>query len=153
GFALQQQGDNENAMKAYDAAVSQRGGVYPDAFFQKGVILVGLRRDQEAAEALRKSLEQSNGRDADAQHLLGVALARQKDTQGAEAAFRAAIDQRGGNFPDAHYNLGYLYELTNRPVDAIKEYETYLQQNPNAANRQIVESSLRKLRSQSGEAK
>ncbi|HEY0544935.1 MAG TPA: serine/threonine-protein kinase [Pyrinomonadaceae bacterium] len=154
-FALQQQGDNENAIKAYDAAISQRGGIYPDAFYQKGIALLSLKRDGEAADAFRKSLDQNNNRDADAELALGAALARQKDFQGAETAFRAAIEQRAGNFPEAHYNLGYLYENTNRPADAVKEYETYLQQNPGASRRQDVENSLKKLRSQtgSGEAK
>ncbi len=150
-FALQQQGDNESAIKAYDAAISQRGGLYPDAFYQKGVALLSLKkRDVEAAEAFRSAIEQNNGRDADAEQALGVALARQKDYTGAETAFRQAIEQHGGNFPDAQYNLALVYENTNRPADAIKEYETYLQQNPNSSKRQEVEHSLKKLRSQAG---
>lgn len=149
-FALQQQGDNENAVKAYDAAISQRGGIYPDAFYEKGLVLLNLKQDQEAAAALNKAIEQKNGKDADAQEALGVALAHQKDYAGAETAFRAAIEQHDGNFPDGHYNLGYLYETIGRPADAIKEYETYLQQNPNASKRQEVERSLKKLRGQTG---
>ncbi|MBC7911006.1 MAG: protein kinase, partial [Pyrinomonadaceae bacterium] len=146
GFALQQQGDMENAVKAYDAAIEQRGGVYPDAFYQKGIVLLGLKRDQESAEALRKAIEQNNGKDADAQQALGVALARQKDYQGAEAAFRTAIEQGGGNSPELHYNFGLLYETTNRPAEAVREYETYLKQNPNAMNRSQVEKSIIQLR-------
>lgn len=149
-FALQQQGDNENAIKAYDAAVTQRGGTYPDAYFQKGIALLTLKRDAEAAEALHKAIEQNNGRDADAQQALGVALARQKDFQGAETALRTAIEQHVGDFPDAHYNLGLLYENTQRPSDAIREYETYLAQNPKASNRQQVENSLKDLRKRAG---
>jgi serine/threonine protein kinase/Flp pilus assembly protein TadD len=146
GFALQQQGDMENAIKAYDEAITQRGGVYPDAFFQKGMALLGLKRDQESAAALRKAIEQNNGKDAEAHLGLGVALARQKDHQGAEAAFRQAIDTRGGNYAEAYYNLGYLYETTNRPAEAIREYETYLKQNPNAQNKPQVEKSIIQLR-------
>ena len=146
GFVLQQQGDRENAIKAYDAAITQRGDIYPDAFYQKGIVLLGLSRDQESAEALRKAIEQNNGKDADAQQALGVALARQKDYQGAETAFRAAIDQGGGNSPELHYNFGLLYETTNRPAEAIKEYEAYLKQNPNAPNRPQVEKSIIQLR-------
>ncbi len=146
GFVLQQQGDMQNAIKAYDAAITQRGGVYPDAFYQKGIVLLGLNRDQESAEALRKAIEQNNGKDADAQQALGVALARQKDYQGAETAFRAAIEQGGGNSPELHYNFGLLYEKTNRPAEAVREYETYLKQNPNAQNRPQVEKSLIQLR-------
>lgn len=149
-FALQQQGDTENALKAYDAAISQRGGSYPDAFYQKGLILLNQNRDGEAATAFNKAIEQNNHQDADANQALGVALARQKDLEGAEAAFKRAIDQRSGNFPDAHYNLGLLYEKTGRFADAIKEYETFLQQNPKAFNRPQVERSLQDLRRRAG---
>jgi serine/threonine protein kinase/tetratricopeptide (TPR) repeat protein len=145
-FALQQQGDTENAIKAYDAAISQRGGNYPDAYYQKGLILLNQNRDQEATEAFNKAIEQNNHQDADANGALGVALARQKDSAGAEAAFKRAIEQRGGNYPEAHYNLGLLYEKTGRLAEAIKEYETFLQQNPKAFNRSLVERSLQDLR-------
>ena len=110
------------------------------------MIQLGLRRDAEAADALRRAIEQNQGRDPDAQFALGTALARQKDYVNAEAAFRAAISQRDGDYAEAHYNLGLLYENSERPGDAIKEYETYLRQRPSAFNRRIVEQSLKDLR-------
>ena len=151
-FALQQQGDTENAIKAYDAAITQRGGVYPDAYYQKGLILLNLKRNQEAAEAFNKAIEQNNYQDADALHAHGVALAREKKFDGAEPSFRRAIEQRGGTFPDAHFNLGLLLENTGRFADAIKEYETYLEQSPKAPNRPQVERSLQELRRRAAES-
>jgi serine/threonine-protein kinase len=150
GFVLQKQGDFNNAITAYDTAIKQRGGVYPDANYQKGVTLLELKRNQEAAEAFRHTIEQNKDKDPDAHLALGAALAREKDYQGAEAEFRKAIDERGGNFPDAYYNLGYLYEITNQPAEAIKAYETHLQQNPNSPNRQRVEKALKDLRGRTG---
>ena len=56
------------------------------------------------------------------------------------------MDQRGGDFAFAHYNLGLLYQQTNRPGEAIKEFETFLQQAPRDENRFRVENTLRDLR-------
>ena len=152
GFALQQQGEYEKSVEAFREAVEQHGGQYPDAFFQMGVALSSLKRWPEAAGALRKAVEQSGGRDADAQLRLGVVLAQQKDYDGAEKAFREASALRGGDFAYAHYNLGLLYEKLERLPEAIKEYETFLQQAPrddtreSRDNRNRVENTLHDLR-------
>jgi serine/threonine-protein kinase len=146
GFALQQQSDSTAALDAYRAAIEASGGSYADAYYQIGLILLGQKRYREASDALRKAIEQNGKPDPDAQFALGTALAFQQDYTNAETAFRQAIDGRNGNFPEAHYNLGLLYDKANRPADAIKEYETYLQQRPNASNRRLVENSLRDLR-------
>lgn len=147
GFALQQQNDARAALSAYQAAIDARGGAYTDAYYQTGIILLGQKRYSEAIDALRKAIEQNDKPDPDAQFALGTALAFQQDYTNAEPAFRIAIDARAGNFPEAHYNLGLLYDKANRPADAVKEYEIYLQQRPDASNRRLVENSLRDLRS------
>ncbi|HST53441.1 MAG TPA: serine/threonine-protein kinase [Pyrinomonadaceae bacterium] len=146
GFALQQQGENEKSLAAYRDAIASSGGNYADAYYQTGVVLGNMQRWPEAADALRKAIEQSGGRDPDSQLRLGVALAQQKDYAGAESAFREAADERGGDFAFAHYNLGLLYEQADRPDEAIKEFETFLKQSPNDANRFRVENTLRDLR-------
>jgi len=146
GFALQQQNNVRDALDAYRAAIDARGGTYADAYYQTGIILLGQKRYREATDALRKAIEQNNKPDADAQYALGTALAFQQDYTNAESALRGAIDARGGNFPEAHYNLGLLYDKATRPADAIKEYEIYLQQRPDASNRRLVENSLKDLR-------
>jgi tetratricopeptide (TPR) repeat protein len=155
GFALQQQGDNDKAVAAFRDAIKSRSGDYPDAYYQIGSILLGAPDGaKDAADAFRKAIEQNNGRDPESQYRLGVALARQKDYAGAEAAFREAVNQRGGDFAYAHYNLGLLYQQTERPADAVKEFETYLQQAPrddsreSRDNRARVENTLRDLRRQ-----
>jgi len=154
GFALQQQGNTENissayqdAINAYQQAIKNRGGTYPDAYYQTGICLLALKRYAEAADAFRKTLEQDQGPDPDAHNALGSALATEQKYPEAEAEFRSAIEQSNNLLPEAHYNLaGVLYEMNERPAEAIKEYETYLQQRPAAANRQFVESRLRDLR-------
>ena len=78
---------------------------------------------------------------------------QQNDYAGAEAAFREAIEQRGGDFAFAHYNLGLLYQKTGRTEDAIKEFETYLQQAPGDENRYRAENTLRDLRRQAAREK
>jgi serine/threonine-protein kinase len=148
GFALQQQGDFSNALIAYNAAINQSGGTYPDAFYQMGIIQINLQRNREAEDALRRAIAQNGGRDPEAHLALGAVLASEKDYQNAEAEFRAAIEQRDGNFADAHYSLARLYERTERAGDAIREYETYLQQSPGAYNRREIEQRLRTLKRQ-----
>lgn len=153
GFALQQRRESDSAVSAYRDAISSNGGNYPDAYYQIGSILLETPgRAQDAADAFRKSIEQNNGRDPDAYYRLGSALIMQKDFDGAEAAFREAVNQRGGDFAYAHYNLGLLYQQTERPADAMKEFETFLQQTPrddsreSRDNRMRVENTLRDLR-------
>ncbi|MBV9926498.1 MAG: protein kinase [Acidobacteria bacterium] len=154
GFVLQQQRENEKAVEAYRAAIDANGGNYPDAFYQIGSVLMETpARANEAAEAFRKAIEQNGGRDPEAYYRLGVALAQQKDYAGAETAFRQALDQRGGDFAFAHYNLGLLYQQTGRTEEAVKEFETYLQQAPGDENRYRAENTLRDLRRQAAREK
>jgi eukaryotic-like serine/threonine-protein kinase len=146
GFALQQQGEREGAVEAYNAAVKSRDGNYPDALYQIGAIRYEQGRWQEAADAFRQTIDQSGGRDPEAFYRLGAARVQQKDYAGAESAFRTAVEQRGGDFAFAHYNLGLLYEQTDRVDDAIREFETYIQQAPRDENRYRAENTLRDLR-------
>ncbi|HEU4594402.1 MAG TPA: serine/threonine-protein kinase [Pyrinomonadaceae bacterium] len=151
GFALQSQGKTDDAVEAYNQAIETSGGKYPDAHYQVGSILLGIPgRAGEAVAPLRKAIEQNGGRDPEAHFKLGAALAQQKDYANAEAALRTAIDQRGGDFAYAHYNLALLYEETGRTTDAIREFETFLQQAPRDENRRRVENSLRDLRRRAG---
>jgi eukaryotic-like serine/threonine-protein kinase len=153
GYALQRRAMRDNndelnneAVNAYMTAISQRSGNYPDAYYQIGLIRLTQHRDAEAVDALRRAIQQNNGRDPEAHYYLGISLLRQRYFDEAEAAFRSTIEQRGRKTPDAHLMLGGLYEETNRLADAIREYETYLQQ-PNAPNRRDVDVRLRGLRS------
>ncbi|MBC7931445.1 MAG: protein kinase [Rubrivivax sp.] len=155
GFALQQQGDKDKAVAAYRDAINSNGGSYPDAYYQIGSILLDSpARAEEAADAFRKAIEQNNGRDPESHYRLGVALVQQKNYTGAETAFREAVNQRGGDFAYAHYNLGLLYQEIDRPAEAVKEFETYLQQAPRDDSRESresrvrVENTLRDLRRQ-----
>jgi serine/threonine-protein kinase len=154
GFVLQQQRENEKAIEAYRKAIDANGGDYADAYYQIGSILMETpARAAEAADAFRKAIEQNKGRDPEAHYRLGVALVQQKDYAGAEAAFREAVNQRGGDFAFAHYNLGLLYQQTGRTEEAIKEFETYLEQAPGDENRYRAENTLRDLRRQAAREK
>jgi len=147
GFVYQQQREKERAVEAYRAAIAANGGDYADAYYQIGSVLMETPdRAAEAADAFRKAIEQNKGRDPEAYYRLGFALVQQKDYAGAEAAFREAVNQRGGDFAFAHYNLGLLYQQTGRTEEAIKEFETYLEQAPRDENRHRAENTLRDLR-------
>ncbi|HJQ33497.1 MAG TPA: protein kinase [Pyrinomonadaceae bacterium] len=146
GFALQQQGERDDAVEAYTAAMKSKGGNYSDALYQIGVIRYEQGRWAESSDAFRRTIEQNGGRDPEAFYRLGVALAQQKDYAGAESALKQAVEQRGGDFAFAHYNLGLLYQQTDRTEDAIREFETYIQQAPRDENRYRAENTLRDLR-------
>jgi tetratricopeptide (TPR) repeat protein len=148
GFALQLQGDAKGALNNYYTAVNQRGGVYPDAYYQIGSIQLELGSNKEAADAFRKAIEQNNGRDPLANLKLGTALAIENDYAGAEQAIRAAIEQRDGNFPEAQKQLALVYERSGRPQDAAREYRTYLEKNPDAFDRRMVEQKIKSLERQ-----
>ncbi|MCA1594008.1 MAG: serine/threonine-protein kinase [Acidobacteria bacterium] len=151
-FALQSEGDTEGAINAYREAIKNRGGSYADAYYQLGGIYLNSPGHlQEAVESLGKAVEQNNNRDPEAFLKLGVAYAQQKDYQNAETSFREAINQRGGDFAYAHYNLGLLLQTTDRPAEAIQEFETFLQQAPRDENRRRVENTLRDLRRRAGQ--
>ncbi|HEX7315553.1 MAG TPA: serine/threonine-protein kinase [Pyrinomonadaceae bacterium] len=154
GFVLQQQRETGKAVEAYRAAIEQNGGNYPDAYYQIGSVLLETpERAADAAEAFRKAIEQNGGRDPEAYYRLGVALVQREDFAGAEGAFREAVNQRGGDFAFAHYNLGRIYRLAGRTDEAIKEFETYLQQAPRDENRGTAEKILRELRRQAAREK
>jgi tetratricopeptide (TPR) repeat protein len=154
GFVLQQQRESEKALEAYRAAIDANGGDYADAYYQIGSILLETpARAAEAAEAFHKAIEQNKGRDPEAYYRLGVALVQQEDFAGAEGAFREAVNQRGGDFAFAHYNLGRIYRLAGRTEEAIKEFETYLEQAPRDENRGTAEKTLRELRRQAAQEK
>jgi eukaryotic-like serine/threonine-protein kinase len=148
GFVLQQRGEREEALEAYRGAIESSGGNYPDAIYQMGVVLYDQGRWAESAAAFQKTIDQNSGRDPEAFHRLGLARVQQDDYAGAESAFRTAVEQRGGDFAFAHYNLGLLYQQTGRAEEAIKEFETYLQQAPRDENRHRAENTLRDLRRQ-----
>jgi eukaryotic-like serine/threonine-protein kinase len=147
GFALQQRGRFEEAVAAYRGAIDSNGGHYPDAYYQIGGALLQVNgRAAEAAEALRKAIEQNKGQDPEAYLKLGIAHAQQKDYAGAEAAFREAINQRGGEFSYGHYYLGLLYNDMGRLDDAVKEFDTYLEQSPSGEHQAITAGTIRDVR-------
>jgi eukaryotic-like serine/threonine-protein kinase len=145
GFALQLQGNVTNAIDSYYMAITQRGGTYPDAFYQIGSILLEMGRNNEASDAFRKAIAQNGGRDALANFKLGTARAIERDFGAAEEALRAAIEQRNGNFPEAHKQLARVYEEVNRPADAAREYQAYLEQRPDAFDRKVIEQKIKTL--------
>jgi serine/threonine protein kinase/tetratricopeptide (TPR) repeat protein len=145
GFALQLQGDASSALNSFYTAINQRGGNYPDAYYQIGSIQLELGRNKEAADALRKAIEQNGGRDPLANLKLGTALAIENDFAGAEQAIRAAIEQKGGDFPEAQKQLALMYEKSDRPKDAAREYRVYLEKHPDAFDRRMVEQKIKGL--------
>jgi tetratricopeptide (TPR) repeat protein len=61
------------------------------------------------------------------------------------AEFEAAY--RYKDAPGLLYNIAQAYRLSNRPEEAVRYYRTYLERNPDAANRAEAESKIERLAS------
>jgi len=63
------------------------------------------------------------------------------DTELAMAAYRHSIE--GGNAPpEAYKNLGYLYLKTDNPASARESFREYLDRDPDASDRAMIEYYL-----------
>jgi uncharacterized protein HemY len=109
-----------------------------------------MGRNKEAADAFRKAIEQNGGRDPLANLKLGTALAIEKDYASAEQALRAAIEQRSGDFPEAQKQLALMFEKSDKPADAVREYRVYLEKHPDAFDRQMIEQKIKSLERRAG---
>lgn len=148
GFAFQLQGDAQSAAEAYRAAIDQRNGTYPDAYYQLGSLALEAGRLDEAIEGLTTAVKQNSGRDPGAQLKLATAYALKRDFANAEYAFLKAVEQSNGSFPEATKGLAFVYEDTGRSADALRHYERYLAERPNASDRREVERRISRLQKQ-----
>jgi len=115
------------------------------AHVELGRVLGETRRYAQAAAEFNVAL-QANPNDSRVYFLLGEALSRNDGTlSDAIAAYERGLQLDTRN-REAHMALGVVYLRAGNVQGALRQYETVLQLNPPAADRNYVESQIRDLR-------
>ena len=109
------------------------------------IVLVEQHRFAEAAEAAEKALELNPA--APAAHLyVGLAHLGLEDSERAVKELEAAYRLGGAPFALAQFHLGRLYLNKGERALALKAFETYLRDMPDAANAEQVKRMIGVLR-------
>jgi tetratricopeptide (TPR) repeat protein len=120
----------DDARAHYAAAISTAGGIYPEAYFNLGLLEKDADRLPEAVAAYKKAIEQKPDYLA-AWNNLGLLYAADRHEEDAEAAYRKAlaIDVR---YWQAWANLGKLELRRKQYTQAIDAFERVLAIRPGA---------------------
>ena len=106
----------------------------PEAVVKLGRVLRTVGRNEEALEFFRRYHEMVPGDFLGLAHIGGCLSAMGRYTE-AESFLRRAV--AGIDDPQTHYNLGLLLAITNRPSEAIAEYEKALARDPMHADARL----------------
>jgi hypothetical protein len=109
------------------------------------IVLVGRRRYAEAAEAADRALALNPAAPA-ARLYAGIALGELEESERAEAELAAAYRLGGAPFALAQFHLGQLYLNRGERALALKAFETYLRDMPDAPNAEQVKRMIGVLR-------
>jgi tetratricopeptide (TPR) repeat protein len=99
----------------------------PEAVVKLGRVLRTIGRNDEALGFFQRYHQMVPGDFLGLAHI-GSCLSAMGRYQEAESFLRRAV--AGIDDPQTHYNLGLLLSITNRPADAIAEYEKALARDP-----------------------
>lgn len=109
------------------------------------IVLVGRRRLAEAAEAAERAMELNPASPA-ARLYAGIAHAGLEDSERAETELAAAYRLGGAPYALAQFHLGQLYLNRGERALALKAFETYLRDMPDATNAEQVKRMIGVLR-------
>ena len=144
GAQLLERGQLDEAADELRAAIK----IDPKAFnpqLNLGIVLIQQNKFSEALTALNKAL--SIEPSAPAAHLYaGMASVDLNDTVRGEKEFNAAYDLGGNTYAVALLHLGKLYMKKGEREMALKSFESYLRELPNAADAAQVEKLIGMLR-------
>jgi tetratricopeptide (TPR) repeat protein len=144
GAQLLELGQLEEAANELRAAIK----IDPNAFnaqLNLGIVLVRQDKFSEALSALDKAL--SIEPSAPAAHLYaGMAAVKLNDTARGEKELNAAYDLGGNTYAVALLHLGKLYMKRGEREMALKSFESYLRESPNAPDAAQVEKLIGRLR-------
>jgi tetratricopeptide (TPR) repeat protein len=110
-----------------------------------GIVLVQQQKFREAADVLEKALA-LDPTSAAARLYAGVALLGAGDGQRAERELSAAYESGGSQYALAQFYLGRLYADRGERALAVRAFETYLRDKPDAANAEKVRAQIESLR-------
>jgi tetratricopeptide (TPR) repeat protein len=144
GAQLLEQGQFEEAAVELRAAIK----IDPKAFnpqLNLGIVLVRQKNFQEAREVLEKALSLEPA--SPAAHLYaGIAAVALNQGERGESEFKAAHDLGGIPYAVALLDLGRLYLKRGERELALKSFESYLRESPDAADAAQVEKLIGMLR-------
>lgn len=132
-------GQGEKALRVLDRAIEQDPET-GDAYFSKGLLLLNLKRQAEAEEAMRAGLARSPDSAVGHYHLGRVFLELGKADE-AMASFERAIGANA-SFEPAYMALASMYESRHEKDGAVGVLKKYLQ-NVNPRNRDIRHQLVR----------
>jgi tetratricopeptide (TPR) repeat protein len=110
-----------------------------------GMVLVKQHNFAEGATELRKALS-IDSTSASAHFYLGLGLVGMDDSHGAEKEFKAAYSLGGSKYALALFHLGELYLSRGEREAALKAFEHYLTESPNASNATHVKQMIAMLK-------
>jgi tetratricopeptide (TPR) repeat protein len=133
-----------------EAAIELRAAIKidPNAFnpaLNLGIVLLRQNKYSEAIASLDKSLSIEPSSPS-AHMFAGLASAKAGDTERGERELKVAYDLGGPPFAVALFHLGQLYMKKGERELALKAFESYLSETPNAANAAQVETLIARLR-------
>jgi tetratricopeptide (TPR) repeat protein len=144
GAQLLEQDQLDEAANELRAAIK----IDPKAFnpqLNLGIVLIRQNKFSEALTALDKAL--SIEPSAPAAHLYaGIASVKLDDAVRGEKELNAAYDLGGNTYAVALLHLGKLYMKKGEREMALKSFESYLRELPNAADAAQVQKLISKLR-------
>lgn len=132
GVQLLGQGKLEEAAQELRTAI----GLDPNSFnpaLNLGIVLVQQHQFEEAATVLRRALSLESGAPA-ALLYLGIASMALGRLDEAEGSLRNAYEQGGARYALANFHLGQLYMNKGQREMALKSFQLYLADVPDAAN-------------------
>jgi len=116
-----------------------------DLHFKLGVILNRQDRFDEAAVELRKAVT-INDTAANAHLLLGATLLQLNRLDEAEKSLLRSYEVAGPGAGNAQMFLGQLYLMQQKPALALKAFEQYLKDIPEAVNAAQIKAEIEKLK-------
>lgn len=122
------EGDHQTALVEYRKAIDVRGGNYPEAYFNQGLVYLALKQYADAESAYRKALK-LNDAYPEAWYNLGLIQLKQKQWAQAEQSFHTAL-QYNPRYANAWFNLGVLATREGKDDAAIYAYRRAIEIRP-----------------------
>jgi tetratricopeptide (TPR) repeat protein len=140
----------DEAILEYQKAIELKPD-FVEAYMNVGILLFQKMRDEEAEKAILKALE-LKPEDAKAKEILGNIYFEQsksllQNDKIDEALGKLKLSQNyRPDYSYTNYLLGYAYNKKGMKEDAIKHFELFLQQEPNAPQAAQVKTILEQLK-------
>ncbi len=144
GAQLMAQGKLEEAAEELGAAIA----IDPKAFNPRlnlGMVFVKQHNFVDGASELRRALS-LDSTSASAHFYLGLALIGMDDSEGAEKEFKTAYNIGGAKYALALFHLGELYFSRGERQAALKAFQLYLSESPDATNAAHVRQMIAMLK-------